>query len=309
MIRSILAALFSFVLGNSALAQCITYNTLTNGSNADATQVMGNFNSIVGCVRDKLTAARTYYVRTDGNDACNGLTNAGGSSGACAFLTLQKAMDVAAALDLSIFSVTVNVGPGSYSGPLLLKSTVGGGTVSFIGNETTPSSVAVTSAGQTVLSLNALGAFVVAGFKLTSSTSQDAFVGSGNVTLRNNLYAGSNNFRVYAAGPGVATLAGTNNQVSGGGLGLFLVDSLGKMSMNSAAFTFTTNVTYTSATVTARFIGYLECAATTFNLGAFTVTGPRYLITVNGAIVGTGGAAGFFPGSVAGATATGGVYQ
>jgi hypothetical protein len=53
MIRSVLAAcLFCFFLAGTASAQnCNSYpNTLTNGTNADATQVMGNFNYVAGCV-------------------------------------------------------------------------------------------------------------------------------------------------------------------------------------------------------------------------------------------------------------------
>jgi hypothetical protein len=49
-----------------------------------------------------------YYVRTDGNDACNGQTNAGGSSGNCAFKTIYKCESVARCGD------TCNVGPGEF---------------------------------------------------------------------------------------------------------------------------------------------------------------------------------------------------
>jgi hypothetical protein len=222
---------------------------------------------------------------------------------------MQKAMDVAAALDLSIYNVTINVGAGSYSGGLTFKSTVGAGTVSFIGDETTPGNVTVSLAGRPINSGTAVGTFIVAGFKLASSTTQDVFVGSAcNVTLRNNEYAGTSNYRIYCAGPGVMTCSGSNNKISGGGIGLFLCDLLGNMSLNNSTWTLTANVTYSSATLTARFLGYLVAAGTVFTLGAFSVTGARYSVTVNGAVAGTGGSATFFPGSAAGSTATGGQY-
>ena len=54
--------------------------------------------------REILTANRTYYVnKTTGSNSNSGL-----SSGT-AFSTIQKAIDVACALDLSIYSVTINV--------------------------------------------------------------------------------------------------------------------------------------------------------------------------------------------------------
>src|SRR5262245_65726817 len=34
--------------------------------------------------------AAQYYVRTDGNDACSGVSNTGGSSGSCAFKSIAK---------------------------------------------------------------------------------------------------------------------------------------------------------------------------------------------------------------------------
>src|SRR5229473_2363010 len=59
MIRSVLAAfLFLFVAVNSASAlNCLAYpNPLANNTNADATQVMANFNLIRDCANNKLAA-------------------------------------------------------------------------------------------------------------------------------------------------------------------------------------------------------------------------------------------------------------
>lgn len=43
----------------------------------------------------KSSYAATYYVRTDGNNNCNGSADTAGSSGGCAFRTVQKGIDTA----------------------------------------------------------------------------------------------------------------------------------------------------------------------------------------------------------------------
>src|SRR6266702_2979652 len=78
MIRNVLAALsFLLVLGSSALAQtCTVPNTLTNGANADATQVMANFNALLSCV-NSVSAPRGYLngltLSTTGSSASFGI--------------------------------------------------------------------------------------------------------------------------------------------------------------------------------------------------------------------------------------------
>lgn len=55
--------------------------------------------------REVLSANRTYFVRSDGNDNNNGLVNS--SSGA--FATIQKAINTTASLDISIYDVTITI--------------------------------------------------------------------------------------------------------------------------------------------------------------------------------------------------------
>lgn len=254
--------------------------------------------------REKLIANRTYYVLTTGSDSNDGLTNTSGG----AFLTLQKAMDVIAGLDCSIYNVTVNVGAGTYAG-LLLKSYLGAGTVTFNGDTTTPSNVVVSSTGRAISTSAVGGSFVIQGFRVASSTSQDiAVVTATSVSYNNMEYNGSSaNFRIYANFYGRLTCTGANHKVLTGGIGLFLAEGFGALYLNSSTFTFGANVTYTGQTASAKQIGYIECFGTTFSLGAFTVTGPRYAVQNSGGIAGTGAAASFFPGNSAG-TNSGGFY-
>jgi hypothetical protein len=96
---------------------------------------------IPGTRREVLTTDRTYYVRTDGSDSNNGLTNNSGG----AFLTIQKAIDVASSLDLSIYNVVIQIVDGTYilSNSVVLKKLIGSGKGIIQGNSTTPSNVII----------------------------------------------------------------------------------------------------------------------------------------------------------------------
>src|SRR5688572_14985126 len=73
--------------------------------------------------RELITANRTYYVRTDGSNSNDGLTNTSGG----AFLTIAKAIEVIATLDLSVFNVTIQLGnAGTYAGATTSAPWVGG---------------------------------------------------------------------------------------------------------------------------------------------------------------------------------------
>lgn len=90
-------------------------------------------------IREKLTANRTYYVRTDGSNGNTGLVD----SAAGAFLTIQKAIDVAAGLDTVIYDVTAQVRDGTFAGDLDLKNLTGAGTMTIQGNSATPANCIV----------------------------------------------------------------------------------------------------------------------------------------------------------------------
>jgi hypothetical protein len=257
-------------------------------------------------VREKLAAHRTYYVRSDGSDANDGLSNVAGG----AFASLQKAMDVIAGLDCAIYNVTVQVGAGTYTAGLVLKAYLGAGTVSFIGDTTTPANVHISVAsGNCVSAHSASGSFVVGGFKLTSGNTQDVWIGSRcQVTLSNNEYAGGANYRVRASGFANLVFSGTGNVISGGGIGFFLYERHAQGTMYNCTFTLSANLTYSGAFATVRSLAYIEMSANTFTLGAFTVTGPRYSVSVNAGLVGTSANANYFPGNSAGSAVTGGIY-
>ena len=118
--------------------------------------------------REVLTSNRTYYVRTDGSDSNDGLTDSSGG----AFLTIQKAVDVVAALDISVYDVTIQVKDGTYTGAVILEAPlVGSGKLTIQGNSGTPSNVLISVTSNNAFTAD-LGAIVtIKDLKIVTTTS------------------------------------------------------------------------------------------------------------------------------------------
>jgi hypothetical protein len=177
-IKSLLtgAVLASSLLMPAALAQGV--GQLAPG------QVWGNFGTAQGpavpsLARERISAARTYYVRVAGSDTnCTGLTNVndpgtGAIPRACAFATPQKPVSyLLKAIDLNGFTVTIDL-TGSFTSGILAAGTFVGAGNSTIGG---PGSVIVTStAGASITTTDADAISATQGASLT--------VGGGNLTL------------------------------------------------------------------------------------------------------------------------------
>jgi hypothetical protein len=135
--------------------------------------------------REVLTAARTYYVRTDGSDSNDGLANTSGG----AFLTLQKAIDVVCGptLDFGGQTVTIQVGAGTYTtGTAVSAPWTGGGGLVIQGDVATPSNVVISSTGDCFAIAAALpGVLNFRGFKVASNNFGIHHNGGGTLKLEN----------------------------------------------------------------------------------------------------------------------------
>lgn len=112
--------------------------------------------AISDATREKLTSNRTYYVRTDGSDSNDGLTdNSGG-----AFLTISAAVSAAYSVDSNKKVITIQVGDGTYAGVVPISGPLpGAGTLTIQGNSGTPANVIVSVTSASAFSTN-LGAVV-----------------------------------------------------------------------------------------------------------------------------------------------------
>ncbi|AZO48055.1 hypothetical protein [Mesorhizobium sp. M4B.F.Ca.ET.058.02.1.1] len=258
--------------------------------------------------REVLTAARTYYVRTDGNDANNGLANTSGG----AFLTIQKALDVVAGLDANGFNITVQVADGTYTGAIAFPRVEGAKSSACVlrGNVATPANCVISTTGQfiAVLARNQGDAWKIEGFKVQTTTSGHGIYADGNDSY---LYVGVMEYGPVAAGftqlnaayqsriwvQGNATISGggaTHVGAQNGGMVIF-ASGLAMTVSGTPAFTSFANAT---------MAGQISSPITW--TGA--ATGTRYIVNSSSIINTGGGGANVFPGDVAGTTATQGQY-
>src|SRR4051812_10178879 len=260
-------------------------------------------------VREQLAANRTYYVRTDGADGNNGLANSSGG----AFLTIQKAIDTAAALDLSVYNVTIQVADGTYTGAVTVTGPwVGSGSVTLQGNTTTPGNVVITTpgAGAAALLVQSGGRLSVTGFKLVSSgTGATAGLKSSGsaILVTGAMDFGAANRQMQAAGSGSITFgAGITYNISAGAVTHIFCSSSGNVAIEGCTVTTTGTVAFSGAFATSSFVGVVFIDSNTF-AGA-SATGSRYSITANGVVYTGGAGATYLPGNAAGTTGSGGQY-
>jgi hypothetical protein len=269
------------------------------------------FTAALPANRETLNAARTYYVRTDGSDSNTGLANNSGG----AFLTVQKAIDVAAGLDTSIYDVTIQIGSGTYttSTGLVLKNAAGAGAINIVGDTGTPSNVVITTNGtmtgsQGIFLANALNTvYKLSGMRLSSTASGTIYgihvIGcylefatlDFNTGITNHVRVADNSSVSVTGNYSITGGSGAHWDVIGGGL----------LRCQSRTITLTGTPAFSTAFASIGSSGICVANGLTFSGSA---TGTRYSVTLNSVLNTAGGGASYFPGDVAGSAATGGQY-
>ena len=254
--------------------------------------------------REALTADRTYHVATTGSDSNDGL-----SAGA-PFLTIQKALDAAAALDTVIYNVTVQVADGTYEQPLAGRILVGSGRITVQGNSGNPSAVVVrgTSGNPTVLV--GPGMFLTLKYlRLEGNASGYALVTSelnGVIDIDSVVFGtlASSQPQIAVSRCGIVRAIG-NYTIAAGGAAHVMAWGQGVFDCRNRTITVSGTPAFAWAFATAS-----ECSLMMFNTSTFSgsATGKRYDIVTNGVIQTAGDGVNLLPGNSAGTTATGGQY-
>lgn len=262
-------------------------------------------------VREVLTANRTYYVRTDGSDSNDGLTNSSGG----AFLTIQKAIDVCAeTLDFGGYEVLVLVGAGTYSGQINMKQMVGMASPSSFavqGDTTTPDNVVLdhSSFPGTFIVQNGTQCRVQ-GFKITCGASGESaciYVKNNSICEFGYINFGTSSGTHVTSFYGSSVTATAGYEISGNAA-VHLRVSNSYANLAQRAITVTGNLNFSQSFVRAFSLSYIDAWSITFTETG-TPTGTEYEITTNSVVQTFGGGAGYFPGDTSGTTASGGLYQ
>jgi hypothetical protein len=250
--------------------------------------------------REVLTASRTYFVRTDGSDSNTGLANSAGG----AFLTIQKAINVVAGLDTSIFAVTISVGAGTFTTALQLKDPVGAAdvTISGAGNTTI---VSTTSAH----AVNYTGSFkyILSNMKVQTATSGDGLIGAGagSVRVSSGFEFGACARYHMQANLGAVINIFANYAISGAAQTHHFADNKGMIIAAGLTVTITGTPAFSSMFCNCTNLSLCRINANTYSGSA---TGVRYSVTLNSVIYTNGGGATYLPGDASGSAATGGQY-
>ncbi len=254
--------------------------------------------------REVLPANRTYYVRTDGSNSNNGLSNTSGG----AFLTLLKAADAIATLDFNGFTVTVQIGDGTYTGTCVVPVTVGQSATSklvFKGNTTMPGNVVISVTGGDCFSSVAGARALIQDMELRTTTSGSGINAGGvgsELQWSNIRFGACAANQVLAQGGALATCVGNYSIV--GNAVQHLNSDRGLIEIGSKTVTLTGTPAFSVAFVNASQ-GHVRAFLNTYTGSA---TGSRYRAVLNGTINTFGAGATALPGDAVGTTATGGQY-
>lgn len=264
--------------------------------------------------RTILTSGVTYFVNPAGNDNCNGTSASLGTSGNCAWATVQKSYNIiASTLDLAGNSVTVQMADGTYTGGLNLnQGWTGGGAVVYQGNASTISTAIISvSAGNCIQITAALPGVVTFQNMRLVNTGGGAGINvvAPSLVSYGNIDFGpmTGGYHILASGSGVNVSGFANTLLSGGAVAHWAATSAAVINDAGHTLTLTGTPVFSNGFAYASRTGVVAVNGNTFSGSAGT--GNRYLIDTNGVVyTGTSGTTTYLPGTTITTPTTGGQY-
>ena len=272
-----------------------------SSSTAPPAVVAFPFTSLAGG-RQVLAADLDLYVRADGSDGGGhtGLANTSGD----AFLTLQKAVDVAVGYDLSIYKITIHVGAGTTYAGVILKSYIGVGPIIIEGDTTTPANVTINAPVTTGEALKApacistngvRGKWRVRGLKFVSSRS-GIYARGGMVEFDLCDFGACSNYHMVASNGGQVVALG-NYAISGNASYHWLASDFGYLEVIGATVTLTGTPAFGGAFAFSTRKAGMNVYSNTYSGSA---TGARFLVSNVSLLFVNGAGASALPGNAAG---------
>lgn len=250
-------------------------------------------------VREKLTTSRTYYVRTDGSDFNDGLSDSSGG----AFQSLSRAVSAATSLDSNGNFIRILVGDGDY-GELVLYEHIGGQPITIMGNKDHPERVRIHGVGAAVFAYNA-GAWLLGGMTVQAQNGPGILChGTTTVTLIDSFAFGEVGGAHMYAFDGASLHIACPWRITGNCIEHMHIELAGRMSASWQTCTLVDNPSVGC------FVRALDCAVLTIKDAVFegTATGQRYDIRANAVVRTDGAGADYLPGDAAGDVSSGGQY-
>lgn len=251
--------------------------------------------------RELLSANRTYYVRTDGNDSNDGLADTSGG----AFLTIGKALSSIAAIDLNGYVATAKIGDGTRTTALILPILTGGSAI-LEGNTTTPANCILSTTSADAVTCRGAAGWTLKGFKITTTTSGIgvAVTEFCRLKIQNIDFGACATAHMYTDSGGSIYATG-NYSITGSCPIHAYITASGGFLASTITVTLTGTPAFSNAFVVCSSVASVTAYSITYSGSA---TGKRYDTTLNSVINTFGGGASYFPGNASGTTATGGQY-
>lgn len=275
-------------------SQVLKPNTSALATKVGTTEWLINIPTAI--IRERLTATRTYFIRSDGSDSNDGLTDSAGGG----FLTIQKFFDTLAGLDIATFAVTGQVRTGTFAGATMSGPALGSGAVTLQGDTTTPANCILSSA------LNFTNGSIITakGFKSTSSGDGIFSTSNSVVTFAEWDFGVCTGNHLSASFVGAIFNTTTNYTISGSAATHVTTTFNGLIRIQNQTVTLTGTPAITT---------FINCANNSyghvFPTFSGTSTGSKFNVNNGSQIIASGGGFNFYPGSTPGTISNGGAYN